>query len=94
MVWREATIRSAITLRSRVAGTTSSRRPLVRGTAIREYPNVNAAMDEEGNLHVYKDVHLGVAVDTPKGLFVPVIKNAESLNLAGLAKAIADVAAR
>jgi pyruvate dehydrogenase E2 component (dihydrolipoamide acetyltransferase) len=62
--------------------------------AIREYPTVNAAMDEEGNLHIYQDVHLGVAVDTPKGLFVPVIKNAESLNLAGLAKAIADVAKR
>jgi pyruvate dehydrogenase E2 component (dihydrolipoamide acetyltransferase) len=62
--------------------------------AIHEYPNVNSAMDEEGNLHVYKDVHLGVAVDTPKGLFVPVVKNADSLNLAGLAKAIADVAKR
>jgi pyruvate dehydrogenase E2 component (dihydrolipoamide acetyltransferase) len=62
--------------------------------AIKEYPTVNAAMDEDGNLHVYQDVHLGVAVDTPKGLFVPVVKNAESLNLAGLAKAIADVAGR
>ena len=62
--------------------------------AIKEYPTVNAAMDEEGNLHLYQDVHLGVAVDTPKGLFVPVVKNAESLNLAGLAKAIADVAKR
>jgi pyruvate dehydrogenase E2 component (dihydrolipoamide acetyltransferase) len=62
--------------------------------AIKEYPNVNAALDEDGNLHVYQDVHLGVAVDTPKGLYVPVVKNAESLNLAGLAKAVADVAAR
>ena len=62
--------------------------------AIREYPIVNSAMDEDGNLHVYQDVHLGVAVDTPKGLFVPVVKHAESLNLAGLAKAIADVALR
>ena len=62
--------------------------------AIREYPIVNSAMDEDGNLHVYQDVHLGVAVDTPKGLFVPVVKHAESLNLAGLAKAIADVAKR
>jgi pyruvate dehydrogenase E2 component (dihydrolipoamide acetyltransferase) len=62
--------------------------------AIREYPMVNSAMDEDGNLHVYQDVHLGVAVDTPKGLFVPVVKHAESLNLAGLAKAIADVAQR
>ncbi|MDF2741054.1 MAG: sucB [Actinomycetia bacterium] len=62
--------------------------------AIKEYPTVNSAMDEEGNLHIYQDVHLGVAVDTPKGLFVPVVKNAESLNLAGLAKAVADVAKR
>jgi pyruvate dehydrogenase E2 component (dihydrolipoamide acetyltransferase) len=62
--------------------------------AIREYPIVNSAMDEDGNLHVYQDVHLGVAVDTPKGLFVPVVKHAESLNLAGLAKAVADVAKR
>jgi 2-oxoglutarate dehydrogenase E2 component (dihydrolipoamide succinyltransferase) len=62
--------------------------------AIKEYPTVNSAVDEDGNLHVYQDVHLGVAVDTPKGLFVPVVKNAESLNLAGLARAIADVAAR
>jgi pyruvate dehydrogenase E2 component (dihydrolipoamide acetyltransferase) len=62
--------------------------------AVKQHPNVNAAMDEDGNLHVYKDVHLGVAVDTPKGLYVPVVKNADSLNLAGIAKAIADVAAR
>jgi pyruvate dehydrogenase E2 component (dihydrolipoamide acetyltransferase) len=62
--------------------------------AVKQYPNVNSALDSDGNLHVYKDVHLGVAVDTPKGLYVPVIKHADSLNLAGLAKAIADVAAR
>jgi pyruvate dehydrogenase E2 component (dihydrolipoamide acetyltransferase) len=62
--------------------------------AIKQHPNVNSAIDQDGNLHIYKDVHLGVAVDTPKGLFVPVIKHADNLNLAGLAKAIADVAAR
>jgi pyruvate dehydrogenase E2 component (dihydrolipoamide acetyltransferase) len=62
--------------------------------AVKQYPNVNSALDADGNLHVYKDVNLGVAVDTPKGLFVPVIKHADTLNLAGLAKAIADVAAR
>jgi pyruvate dehydrogenase E2 component (dihydrolipoyllysine-residue acetyltransferase) len=63
-------------------------------SAVKQYPNVNSAMDGEGNLHIYKDVNLGVAVDTPKGLFVPVIRHADSLNLAGLAKAIADVATR
>jgi len=62
--------------------------------AVKQYPNVNSALDADGNLHVYKDVNLGVAVDTPKGLFVPVIKHADTLNLAGLAKAIADVAGR
>jgi len=39
-------------------------------------------------------VHLAIAVDTPRGLLVPVIKNAEDLNIAGLARRIADVAAR
>ena len=39
-------------------------------------------------------MHLAIAVDTPRGLLVPVIKNAEDLNIAGLAKRIADVAAR
>jgi pyruvate dehydrogenase E2 component (dihydrolipoamide acetyltransferase) len=63
-------------------------------SAVKQYPNVNSAMDADGNLHIYKDVNLGVAVDTPKGLFVPVIRHADSLNLAGLAKAIADVASR
>jgi 2-oxoglutarate dehydrogenase E2 component (dihydrolipoamide succinyltransferase) len=62
--------------------------------AIREYPMANSAMDADFNLHVYKDVNLGVAVDTPKGLYVPVIRNADRLNLTGLARAIADVAKR
>jgi pyruvate dehydrogenase E2 component (dihydrolipoamide acetyltransferase) len=62
--------------------------------AIREYPMANAALDEDMNLHVYRDVNMGIAVDTPKGLFVPVIRNADQLNLAGLARAIADIAKR
>ncbi len=62
--------------------------------AVKQYPNLNAALDPDGNLHVYRDVHLGVAVDTAKGLYVPVVKNADTLNLAGLARAIADVAGR
>ncbi|MCI0685996.1 MAG: 2-oxo acid dehydrogenase subunit E2, partial [Sporichthyaceae bacterium] len=62
--------------------------------AVKQYPTVNSAMDEDGNVHVYQDVHLGVAVDTPKGLSVPVIKHADGLNLVGLTRAIADVAQR
>src|SRR4029453_11605380 len=62
--------------------------------AIRTYPNANAALDQDMNLHVYQDVNMGIAVDTPKGLFVPVIRNVDQLNLSGLARAIADVAKR
>jgi 2-oxoglutarate dehydrogenase E2 component (dihydrolipoamide succinyltransferase) len=62
--------------------------------AIRTYPNANSALDQDMDLHVYQDVNLGIAVDTPKGLFVPVIRNADQLNLSGLARAIADVAKR
>jgi pyruvate dehydrogenase E2 component (dihydrolipoamide acetyltransferase) len=62
--------------------------------AIRTYPNANSALDQDMRLHVYQDVNMGIAVDTPKGLFVPVIRNADQLNLAGLARAVADVAKR
>ncbi|HEX6676032.1 MAG TPA: 2-oxoglutarate dehydrogenase, E2 component, dihydrolipoamide succinyltransferase, partial [Actinomycetes bacterium] len=62
--------------------------------AIRTYPNANSALDQDMRLHVYQDVNMGIAVDTPKGLFVPVIRNADRLNLSGLARAIADVAKR
>src|SRR4029453_19535144 len=62
--------------------------------AIRTYPNANSALDGDMNLHVYQDVNMGIAVETPKGLFVPVIRNADQLNLSGLARAIADVAKR
>jgi 2-oxoglutarate dehydrogenase E2 component (dihydrolipoamide succinyltransferase) len=63
--------------------------------ALRQFPNVNAFMDMEAGTVTYHDgEHLGMAVDTEKGLIVPVIRNAGDLNLAGLAKRIADVADR
>src|SRR4029453_3036096 len=58
-------------------------------------PNLNASMDMEAGTVTYHDAeHLGMAVDTEKGLIVPVIRNAGDLNLGGLAKRIADVAER
>jgi len=61
--------------------------------ALKVHPNVNASV--EGDSIVYHgQENLSVAVDTERGLIVPVIKNAGDLNIAGLAKAIADVAAR
>ena len=63
--------------------------------ALREHPAVNSSIDLEGGTVTYHDaVHLGIAVDTPRGLLVPVIKDASDLNLAGLARKIADMADR
>jgi pyruvate dehydrogenase E2 component (dihydrolipoamide acetyltransferase) len=63
--------------------------------ALREHPAVNASIDVEAGTVTYHDsVHLGIAVDTPRGLLVPVIKDASDLNLTGLARKIADLADR
>jgi len=63
--------------------------------ALREHPAVNASIDVEAGTATYHDaVHLGIAVDTPRGLLVPVIKDASDLNLPGLARKIADLADR
>src|SRR5690242_19470894 len=63
--------------------------------ALRVHPNVNASIDLDAGTVTYHDAeHLGVAVDTERGLLVPVIRNAGDLNLAGLARRIADLAER
>ena len=63
--------------------------------ALKAYPQVNATIDTEARTITYPDAeHLGIAVDTEKGLLVPVIKDAGDLSIAGLAKRIADLAAR
>jgi 2-oxoglutarate dehydrogenase E2 component (dihydrolipoamide succinyltransferase) len=63
--------------------------------ALRAHPNVNASIDMEAGTVTYHDAeHLGMAVDTERGLLVPVIRDAGDLNLAGMAKRIADVAER
>ena len=63
--------------------------------ALKAHPNVNASIDEDKKEITYYDkVHLGIAVDTEQGLLSPVIHNADDLSLAGLARAIADIASR
>jgi 2-oxoglutarate dehydrogenase E2 component (dihydrolipoamide succinyltransferase) len=63
--------------------------------ALKIHPNVNASYNEETKEITYYDAeHLGFAVDTDQGLLSPVIHNAGDLSLAGLARAIADIAAR
>ncbi|MEB3063577.1 2-oxoglutarate dehydrogenase, E2 component, dihydrolipoamide succinyltransferase [[Mycobacterium] zoologicum] len=63
--------------------------------ALKAHPNVNASYNEDaGEITYYDAEHLGFAVDTEQGLLSPVIHNAGDLSLAGLARAIADIAAR
>jgi pyruvate dehydrogenase E2 component (dihydrolipoamide acetyltransferase) len=63
--------------------------------ALKQHPKVNAAYDEDKQEITYHNAeHLAIAVDTDKGLLVPVISDAGNLNLAGLAGKIADIADR
>lgn len=63
--------------------------------ALKQHPKVNAQYDLESQQITYFDQeHLAIAVDTPRGLLVPVIKEAGDLSIAGLSKAIDDVADR
>jgi 2-oxoglutarate dehydrogenase E2 component (dihydrolipoamide succinyltransferase) len=63
--------------------------------ALKQYPKLNASIDEEaGEITYHAAEHLGIAVDVEKGLMVPVVHNAGDLNIAGLAKRIADLAER
>ena len=61
--------------------------------ALQEIPEVNAEVD--GQDVVYKNyVHMGVAVGTPNGLVVPVLRDADQMSFAGIEKKIAEMGAR
>jgi 2-oxoglutarate dehydrogenase E2 component (dihydrolipoamide succinyltransferase) len=63
--------------------------------ALKTHPSLNANIDTAAGTVTYHDAeHLGVAVDTDRGLLVPVIRDAGDLNIAGLSKRIADLAER
>ena len=63
--------------------------------ALQQHPALNASMTEDLKQITYPDSeNIAIAVDTPKGLLVPVIRNASDLGIAGLAKAIADLGGR
>jgi pyruvate dehydrogenase E2 component (dihydrolipoamide acetyltransferase) len=60
--------------------------------ALKQFPDFNASLDKTGdNLIVKKYYHIGVAVDTPDGLLVPVIKDADRKGVFDLAKELADI---
>src|SRR5438045_3629499 len=61
--------------------------------ALAEFPRMNAVVQDETTI-LRKDINLGVAVDTDKGLLVPVIRKANEKSVLGLARALEDLAAR
>jgi 2-oxoglutarate dehydrogenase E2 component (dihydrolipoamide succinyltransferase) len=61
--------------------------------ALKEFPAVNAQIQETDVLY-NEFVDLGIAVSTPRGLVVPVIRNAESMSLAEIEKSVMDLAVR
>jgi 2-oxoglutarate dehydrogenase E2 component (dihydrolipoamide succinyltransferase) len=61
--------------------------------ALREYPMLNASVLEDAIVEK-QDIHIGIAVETEKGLVVPVVRHADRLSLAGLAEAVEDLASR
>lgn len=64
-------------------------------TALRRHPKLNCRLDmERHEVHLQHFVNLGLAVDTPEGLIVPVIQDADTLSIRQLAQRIQDLAER
>jgi pyruvate dehydrogenase E2 component (dihydrolipoamide acetyltransferase) len=60
-----------------------------------QYPKFNASLSENGEQLVLKKyIHIGVAVDTPNGLVVPVIKNADTKSISMIAKELGELSAK
>ena len=63
--------------------------------AMREFPVLNSQLDQAGENLLYKKFfNVGFAADTPNGLLVPVIKNADRLDVYGVAKALGDLSGK
>ena len=61
--------------------------------SLRQHPAINATIDPEKGEIVYKEyVNIGLAVDTPRGLVVPVLRDCDELSIPQIAQAIADTA--
>lgn len=63
--------------------------------ALQHNPYLNASIDEaRGSIVMKQYIHIGVAVDTPRGLVVPVLRNVDQINVLQIAKEVATLAAR
>ena len=62
---------------------------------LKEFPSFNSSLDHQGeNLVIKNYYNLGIAVDTPSGLIVPVIKNADKKSITNLSKELMDISER
>jgi 2-oxoglutarate dehydrogenase E2 component (dihydrolipoamide succinyltransferase) len=61
--------------------------------ALRENPGLNARVLDDAYV-IFRDIHLGVAVDSPDGLVVPVVRRADELGVRGIVRAIDELAQR
>jgi len=63
--------------------------------ALQHFPDFNASLDASGeNLILKKYIHIGVAVDTPDGLVVPVLRDVDKKGIVQLAKELGEISAR
>lgn len=63
--------------------------------ALRQFPQFNASFDEAAGTMIFKEyVHIGIAVDSPKGLMVPVLRDADRKGLMTISKELKDLADR
>ena len=64
-------------------------------TALRHHPAINAIIDEEAGQVVYKDyVNVGIAVDTDRGLVVPVMQDADRMGIPEITRSLAEMAGK
>ena len=64
-------------------------------TSLRHHPAFNAIIDQENDQIVYKDyVNVGIAVDTDRGLVVPVMRNADAMGIPEITRALAEMAGK
>ncbi len=62
--------------------------------ALKEYPSLNSSWREDGTIALHKPIHIGISIALNQNLIVPVIHNADSLNLAGIARTMSDLVNR
>jgi pyruvate/2-oxoglutarate dehydrogenase complex dihydrolipoamide acyltransferase (E2) component len=61
--------------------------------ALRDHPVINASVDMDEGLIIYRDyINIGIAVDTPRGLVVPVMRNADRLSIPEIARQLSGIA--